>query len=1117
MSADSPKHQGPKIVKDDSHIVLPQVVTDPSLYDSVAGFISDVVPSSYSAVVDKGDQIEWVRFEQGEFEELSYDSCDDHEKSASSPPIFLVIGYTKGAQVWCISATGEATEILSWKHVSIKVMRILPSPYMIGGDATDLFKDKRPLIALCDYASLAPVHFNLSFISLKTGEQVHSIKFKHQIIDVFCNKISIIVTFVEKITVLDAFTLRERCTITTCYSSPGPNVNPIALGPRWLAFAERTLSTCRKSFGGCENEGVQSYKATVIHSAKTFTKVIKDLSETVANSFTGSSNFKPSVVCPGSPQSGGVNDCFDKGTVTVVDLKSDKIEGVEGSLPSEAIVAHFMAHSDCIVQLEFDNSGMLLLTADLKGYDFHVFRIHPHPLGSHLGSVHHLYTLHRGDTSARIQSMSFSSDSRWVAVTSSRGTTHVFPITPYGGNINNRTHTNRHVVNKMSRYHRSAGLSNDERPRSPVPGTESLGAKIYPYTNPRHPPFPNPIVVNPLAQIRQPSTQIPGATVHSRSTITRQRSYSYSEDVIFLKVVTCFAGSRAYMDIPVPSDENDTKFMEHLFLMNSNGTLFQYDLEPVPSQSVSFNLVCDDTPIELKAIPRAQWYLQRRQNAEDVQLPLAEKYLEYFVPCESLRKSHSIQDDSKWCSQVEIITHASPHRRLWMGPQFVFKTYTITPGFPFVLQNIQNIDIARSKIVNMPAFANEVLIECNTTSGDSSPSSEQQNVKVLEANKDMEEMNLKNALAEAMNETADVKELGGHRVIVSMKPQATPVAKVVNPLGTVVTIHSDAETEKEQFEESIIHENCDETLFRPIIVSKPIVHTDGKPHTNPTDTMLVRSLDDSTEVAVKLLDKSKNTHCNNLMTNKKPKHIIEKPMNFSTEYNSNKSTTEKKEIRKNKEEKSEINKEIAKTPFDISDQFDSISLGVNKYSGSPEPSDDMECALVFGEDKDFKNEFDYPFLEIKNEDKEAKTDMFEDATDCYDDLYINIKKDITDKNEENMTEEKIAPSKPRKPKTKLGVRIPNKHFPIKNEEDVESLIPKRSWSSVAATKPKEKVLDISEKENCDLLDFSDEKGDAQPPHVEFERQVSSSSGSNASRASVNSDGLVDVAKEIAML
>lgn len=28
-----------------------------------------------------------------------------------------------------------------------------------------------------------------------------------------------------------------------------------------------------------------------------------------------------------------------------------------------------------------------------------------------------------------------------------------------------------------------------------------------------------------------------------------------------------------------------------------------------------------------------------------------------------------------WLSQVEILTHAPPSRRLWMGPQFSFKTY----------------------------------------------------------------------------------------------------------------------------------------------------------------------------------------------------------------------------------------------------------------------------------------------------------------------------------------------------------------------------------------------------------------------------------------------------------
>lgn len=40
---------------------------------------------------------------------------------------------------------------------------------------------------------------------------------------------------------------------------------------------------------------------------------------------------------------------------------------------------------------------------------------------------------------------------------------------------------------------------------------------------------------------------------------------------------------------------------------------------------------------------------------------------------------HQANDDS-WLSQVEIITHIGPHRRLWMGPQFSFKTLQLPPG-----------------------------------------------------------------------------------------------------------------------------------------------------------------------------------------------------------------------------------------------------------------------------------------------------------------------------------------------------------------------------------------------------------------------------------------------------
>jgi hypothetical protein len=75
---------------------------------------------------------------------------------------------------------------------------------------------------------------------------------------------------------------------------------------------------------------------------------------------------------------------------------------IGGSSSSDNIIAHFMAHSEPIVALAFDPSGMLLLTADKRGHDFHVFRIHPHPGGSSLAAVHHLYILHRGDTTAKV-------------------------------------------------------------------------------------------------------------------------------------------------------------------------------------------------------------------------------------------------------------------------------------------------------------------------------------------------------------------------------------------------------------------------------------------------------------------------------------------------------------------------------------------------------------------------------------------------------------------------------------------------------------------------------------------------------------------------------------------
>lgn len=151
-------------------------------------------------------------------------------------------------------------------------------------------------------------------------------------------------------------------------------------------------------------------------------------------------------------------------------------------------MAHFIAHSDeTIAYLTFNQSGSLLFTAGHRGHEFHIFSLLPHPGHPSFGAVVHLYTLIRGNTAALVQHVSFNHDSRWVAVTTFNGTTHVYPVTPYGGEfltfifivdqqlidlldlgpITLRTHSSTKVVNRQSRFHRSAGLGGLDTARTP--------------------------------------------------------------------------------------------------------------------------------------------------------------------------------------------------------------------------------------------------------------------------------------------------------------------------------------------------------------------------------------------------------------------------------------------------------------------------------------------------------------------------------------------------------------------------------------------------------------------------------------------------------------------------
>uniref|UniRef100_A0A8C3KSB6 BCAS3 microtubule associated cell migration factor n=1 Tax=Calidris pygmaea TaxID=425635 RepID=A0A8C3KSB6_9CHAR len=635
-----------------------------------------------------------------------------------------------GKRVMKIS--GEAQELFSVRHGPVRAARILPAP-QISAQKCDNFSEKRPLLGVCKSigsSGTSPPYCCVDLYSLRTGEMVKSIQFKTPIYDLHCNKRILVVVLQEKIAAFDSCTFTKKFFVTSCYPCPGPNMNPIALGSRWLAYAENKLIRCHQSRGGACGDNIQSYTATVISAAKTIKtgltmvgKVVTQLTGTLPSGATeeeilAHSNIRRSPLVPG--------------IITIIDTET-VAEGqvlVSEDSDSDGIVAHFPAHEKPICCMAFNPSGMLLVTTDTLGHDFHVFQILTHPWSSSQSAVHHLYTLHRGETEAKVQDISFSHDCRWVVVSTLRGTSHVFPINPYGGQPCVRTHMSPRVVNRMSRFQKSAGLEEIEQELtskqggrcSPVPGLSSspsgspLHGKLnsqdtynnFTNNNPGNPrllPLPSLTVVLPLAQIKQPMTLgtiTKLICVIYKSKPAPQISPSKSVGGEFC-VAAVFGSSRSWFannpGLKREKDQSKQFVVESLYIISCYGSLVEHVLEPRPLSTAP--KISDDTPLEMLTCPRASWTLVRTPQWNELQPPFnanhplllaadAVQYYQYLlaglVPpgspgpitrhesYDSLASDHSGQEDEEWLSQVEIVTHTGPHRRLWMGPQFQFKT-----------------------------------------------------------------------------------------------------------------------------------------------------------------------------------------------------------------------------------------------------------------------------------------------------------------------------------------------------------------------------------------------------------------------------------------------------------
>ncbi|XP_025089227.1 breast carcinoma-amplified sequence 3-like isoform X1 [Pomacea canaliculata] len=730
MAAESPR----KAVKYNCCIVRPQPYrySDKSVVESVVDFFSDVVPQAYSSgpKTEEREKVLWVKFEKCDVNDI----CSNPNLSISDHtgfPILVVLGYSNGVQIWHITYQGEAMEVLSLRQGPICVLKMLPTP----APDVDAFTGKRPLVAVCDSSSAGQPFCCVKFVSLRSGDEVHSVSFKTlQVHSIEANKRYLVMVFQEKLAVFDACRLKQLFQINGCYPCPGINVNPIALGSRWLAYADKRLVPVHQSSGGMSGDGSQSYAATVISAAKGAFKGLTMFGEAMVHSVTGSKpaqSPKKQELAP--PDENG----YRPGIVSVVDLKTVSTDhfSVSEDPEIEGLIAHFHAHAnEPVAAMAFDPSSTLLLTACKLGHNFHVFRLMAHPCSSSLGAVHHLYTLHRGDTTAKVMDVTFTNDSRWVAVSTHRGTTHVFPITPYGGPVTVRTHCQARVVNRASRFHKSAGLDELDQGaagrQSPVlsssPGS-SGPHDHYPSLirqnalnnnmgNPRLPPFPHPTTIYPLSQIKQQILIAGLGAGISSAASSRPQSPPHSASAVdnVFSVAACFAAPRLWItssSLNMDRQGGKKLWSEGLFVVSQNGTVTQYLLEPRPRAGAT-EKVNEDMALDLGVTGQLQWTLNRPKSSPEVKPPLplnspliqatdavltqqltpladgAEPAMVTRYDSRDSLSDHSSRDeiDEHWLSQVEIITHAGPHRRLWMGPQFVFKTY----------QNTQNTTVLSS-------------------------------------------------------------------------------------------------------------------------------------------------------------------------------------------------------------------------------------------------------------------------------------------------------------------------------------------------------------------------------------------------------------------------------------
>ncbi|KAG8648215.1 hypothetical protein MANES_09G161900v8 [Manihot esculenta] len=439
---------------------------------SVRSASASVAASISSDNQDRKDQVLWASF-------------DRLELGPSSFKRVLLLGYSNGFQVIDVEDASDVVELVSKRDDPVTFLQIQPLPAKLDG--REGFRASHPLLLVVSCAELKssgpvlggrdglvrdgynePQVGNLSispttvqFYSLRSHNYVHYLRFRSTVFMVRCSPRIVAVSLATQIYCFDALTLENKFNVLT-YPVPhlgGQGMNgvnagygPMAVSPRWLAYASDNplLSNTGRLSPQSLTPPLGVSPSTSPSSGSLMARYAMESSKQIATGlinfgdmgYKTLSRYCQDLIPDGSSSPVYSNSSWKVGRGATPSAETDNAGMVVvKDFVSGVVVSQFRAHNSPISALCFDPSGTLLVTASIHGNNINIFRIMPSFSHSASGSKSyewssshvHLYKLHRGITSAVIQDICFSHYGQWIAIVSSRGTCHIFVLSPFGG------------------------------------------------------------------------------------------------------------------------------------------------------------------------------------------------------------------------------------------------------------------------------------------------------------------------------------------------------------------------------------------------------------------------------------------------------------------------------------------------------------------------------------------------------------------------------------------------------------------------------------------------------------------------------------------------------------